>query len=242
LLYKLFVQNTIVHPLKKITLMKNVRIWSAGFALCLACFCHLNAQKLSVGLKAGGNMSKQLYGPSNNEIAKSIAEKIRLLPAFHAGLSLRSQMSEHLALNIEPMYILKGSRENLTTTPNLPPTNMRLQYLILPILLEYAPSKRFFLESGFELGTLLNAKAIIQAQKIDFNQVWDQKLDIGASIGAGYLFSPNFRFNVRLTQGLLNQLSITYTDLNGNELLPETRVFNGSIQAGFTYYLLGKTK
>ncbi|MDB4297351.1 PorT family protein [Flavobacteriaceae bacterium] len=172
--------------MKKNILLKILLI--TGIGIC-------NSQ-IKYGIKAGINYT-------NNVVVNIKSEDNKYLTSFNSGLFAKKTLNEFLGINTELLFSRKGYK--IDSDENANPSsegNLHLDYINLPLLLEYKPNEKFGIEVGTELGYLLSAKSKFESQTIDVSNFWDNKFDFGLAIGANYSLSEKFFLNFRYIHGL----------------------------------------
>ncbi len=176
------------------------------------------AQKTYFGLKGGVNVSTLHYDGNSSFHSKT---------GFHIGGLAHIHASKTWALQPELFYSLEGARgtyigNNNTVTQNL-------NYLNVPVLLQYLFDNGFRLEGGPQLGFLLSAKTKTGNVTID-NKGYESTA-FSIPLGVGYLGSSGLGFDARYVFGLSN------IDDNKNGPVIQSNVFQLGI-----FYQLNDTK
>lgn len=101
---------------------------------------------LTVGVKAGADISRMFFNPGVNQGLK---------PGATAGVSFRYVEEEHFGLIAELNWVQRGWKENFEGAPYR--YSRTLNYLQLPILahIYFGRRGRFFFNAGPEIGILL---------------------------------------------------------------------------------------
>jgi hypothetical protein len=216
--------------------MKNLKITLLSLAL-VAGSTVLLAQKMQMGIKAGLNGSTQSFLYNEDFLKLGIDnQNLGPIPALHMGLSFRMPMGENLYLNVEPMYSLKGSSGS-RWTPDLLGANIRMHYLSLPLLMDYMPGERFFIEGGIEPSYLLDARVKILNLRTELSKSFWAPFDFSGVLGLGYHFSPQLKLNTRLVWGFQGLFDVEFTDANGTPQDVRYDFQNRTLQVGMTYFL-----
>ena len=114
---------------------------------------------------------------------------------------------------IQPELFYSGQGSNFNLIVNFNGTNyntkntLEFNYINLPVLLKFYPTKNFNLEFGPQVSFILDADLVVrvngqsstQSQKQNFNDN-----DFGLNFGASYFFTKELFFNARYYQGLSN--------------------------------------
>ena len=139
------------------------------------------------GLKAGYNSSSVQISNSEDWESKS---------GFHAGGLAHIHVSEHFAVQPELVFSTQGGK---IADGN----SLNLNYLNVPVLLQYMVNDGFRLQSGPQIGFLISAECEIGDVEINVDDVYDA-VDFSWSFGAGYLFSNGLGIDARYNLGLNN--------------------------------------
>ncbi len=158
------------------------------FLLCLL-FVSVSAQDFSFGVKGGINITS--VGGGTYTGFGGLGSKI----SFHLGGVAEVPISEKLAVQPELLYSSQGTKWNFVGGSNL-----KLDYVNLPILAKYYIIEGLSAEAGPLVGFLLSTNA----EKEDYNN-----LDVAFAIGASYKLNDNIFFGIRYNKGL--------TDINKND-------------------------
>lgn len=167
------------------------------------------AQHTNIGVKAGLN-SYNIENDDNSAFDPRIGIQIGLLGHIH--------MNEQYAFQPELVYSMQGAKSSNT--------NIRLDYLNVPLLLQYMFDNGFRIQAGPQLGFLLNAEAE-NGSAIDVSDDFNS-IDLGLSLGVSYVHpETGFGVDARYNLGL--------TDISEN---PDEKSFNRGLQIG-VFYLFG---
>lgn len=149
----------------------------------------LNAQTVSFGIKGGVNVTTVLADNNADRDSKV---------SFHAGVLSHIHIDEQFALQPELFYSGQGFKSK--SISNL---KANLNYINLPVLLQYMAGKGFRLETGPQVGGLIGAK--LKGDNID-KDIKDnyKKVDFSWVFGAGYLCKSGLGVDARYNLGLSN--------------------------------------
>jgi len=145
----------------------------------------VSAQSVNIGTKIGLNSYS-----INNDTGSDFDSKL----GIHAGIFGHIHLSRQLGLQPELVYSMQGGKSGST--------NFNLDYINVPILLQYMFDNGFRIQAGPQAGFLVRAKAengSSQDVKDDFKTI-----DAGLSFGASYIhtnsgFGIDARYNLGLT-------------------------------------------
>ena len=174
--------------------MKKTTLIILFFAACFG----LQAQDLDhkhtdFGIKAGLNFA--------NISTSGDVTDYDIRTSFNAGVFAHIHFAAHWAVQPELYYSGQGGKyDNGATNKG----STELNYLNVPIILQYMFGNGFRLETGPQLGFLVSAEHEVNGQETDISHNI-KDLDFSWAIGASYLF-PNsgFGINVRYNIGLSN--------------------------------------
>ena len=181
---------------------------------------------ISFGVKAGGNYT--LLNASH-----AIDNKF----AYYVGGFAKVKLSDKLFLQPEIVYSLEGGKTNgiyYSVGANgqdykINHERVNLNYINVPIMLQYKATDKFYLEAGPQFGFLLNAKYKRDIDgKGNTTDVSDnfKAFNFGVAIGAGYQITPQLGINARYTHGLTDIVKNNHPEIDG-----KTR----SLQLGLSY-------
>jgi hypothetical protein len=144
-----------------------------------------SAQDIHIGTKIGLNSYT-----INNDNNSGFDSKIGL----HAGLLGHIHLDEQFALQPELLYSMQGAKSG--------DTNYNLDYINVPVLVQYMFDNGFRIQAGPQLGFLINAKAKNNNSSTDIKDNF-KSIDAGLSIGASYIHPPtSFGIDARYNLGL----------------------------------------
>jgi hypothetical protein len=163
--------------------------------------------RVQFGLKAGANFS----GWTGEQAAGS-----SLKPGFHAGGFASIPLNASLAFKPELFF----SGEGIKTAS----ASYAVDYIKVPILLQYRHSSGFQIETGPQLGLLLSAKLKSNGEEEDIKHQF-LPLDASWATGFGYSLKSGLGFNLRYSFGLSKFAS--------NEQPLRTAVISGGVSYVF---------
>lgn len=150
-----------------------------------------HAQHMNVGIKGGLNVYN-IYNDNNTEADSKLS--------FHAGLLAHIHLSQQFAFQPGLIYSVQGSQRTVAGTD----VKLNLNYLNVPLFLQYMFDNGFRLQAGPQLGLLLSAKSNIDNTDFDVTNNYE-KTDLGIGIGIGYVNpSTGFGIDARYNHGFAN--------------------------------------
>lgn len=174
-----------------------VMVFTAGTA---------TAQNINIGLKGGLN-SYNIENEDNSAFDPRMGFQIGLLGHMH--------LNEQFAFQPELVYSLQGAKSSST--------DIRLDYMNIPLLLQYMFDNGFRVQTGPQLGFLIDAEAE-NGSSMDVGDEF-KSIDLGLSIGASYVHSSTgFGIDARYNLGL--------TDISENS---NEKLTNRGLQIGVFY-------
>ncbi len=175
----------------------------------------LKAHGPNFGIKAGLNLAS-VYG-------KNITTDYGFKPMLHAGALAHIHINEHFALQPELLFSGQGATYKLSGSDG----RLCLNYIIVPVLLQYMFSNGLRLETGPQLGALISAKTKFESITTDVKDNYDM-LDFSWAFGVGYVTESGFGVDARITPGM--------SDIRKNE---PPRLSNCVIALGLFYQFKG---
>lgn len=213
-----------------------------------------SSSPISFGVKAGFNATTlsrtntdrynygSYYEDQNNDD--------RLKPGFNAGLFVNIPVAQKFSIQPELLFSQMGSKSEeryryVTGGTSYKRDNdytTNLNYLVLPVMVQYNILPQLYVEAGPEFGLLLSGKSkgdvTINERSGTMNSTYHDsfsnklpmdlynKFNFGLGIGAGYYFTPKFAVTARFTAGLTNVMKDN--DFN-------YKVKNNALQVGVAY-------
>lgn len=144
------------------------------------------------GIKAGVNISS-LNIEDFDENDTRIGLNIGGLAHIHLGAS------EQWALQPELMYSQEGGKLNTTSGS----TTVKLDYINIPVMLQYMFNNGFRIEAGPQLGLMVNSKYDADGDEEDADDDF-KSTNVSLGFGLSYLSDSGFGINGRYNLGLSN--------------------------------------
>ena len=153
------------------------------------------------GLKAGLNVSDINNGASGTDMKAKIG--------LYVGVTATIPVSDEFSVQPELIYNQLGAKTNLYDFGGIignVSTTTKLDYISLPVMLQYNFPSNFYLELGPEFSYMVSAKQGLSTSIIspstDINMDYLNRLNVGAGFGAGYNLNKNIGISARYTFGL----------------------------------------
>ncbi len=144
-----------------------------------------SAQNINIGTKIGLNSYT-----INNDSGPGFDSKF----GIHAGLLGHIHLSEQFAIQPELVYSMQGAKSGNT--------NFNLDYINVPVLVQYMFDSGFRIQAGPQIGFLVRAKAENNNGSVDIRDDF-KSIDAGLSFGASYIHTPtSFGIDARYNLGL----------------------------------------
>ncbi len=158
-----------------------------------------NAQKVQIGLKGGINVSSLHF-------SYPISDSYHSKTGLHAGLFARINASKEWAIQPEAFFSSEGAKSESGNYE----LRINLNYINVPVLLQYLVGKGFRLEGGPQIGFLINSKVESNGMtaNTNFNSTTfsiplgiDYQIDNGLGLDVRYVFglrdiNPGIKSNV----------------------------------------------
>lgn len=184
------------------------------------------------GIKAGANVSS---------ISKEGFETTKAKAGFYAGVFMNAPVSEEFSIQPEVIYNNLGSKTTLKNSVlGTYESKLNLDYISVPIMVQYKATPEFYLEAGPELSFLVNASTkttynpALLGSSTKFSELDKDNynsFNFGMGIGLGYNFTPNIGINARYVAGFTDLTKDGTTSLynqKGNNR-------NNNFQVGLSY-------
>jgi len=154
---------------------------------------NINSPKghINIGIKGGVN-----FYNIHNDNAATYDPKI----GFNLGLLGHIHVAKHFALQPEIQYSAQGAKY----TNDFGDNKINLNYINVPVLLQYMWDNGFRLQAGPQAGILVSAKSKNNDNTVDIKNNF-KPLDLGLSFGASYIHpSTGVGIDARYNLGLSN--------------------------------------
>jgi len=179
---------------------------------------NINSPKghINIGIKGGAN-----FYNINNDNNVTYDSKI----GFNLGILGHIHVAKHFALQPEIQFSTQGVKYTIANST----TNYNLNYVNVPVLIQYMWDNGFRLQVGPQAGLLISAKSKNNDNTVDIKNNL-KPLDLGVSFGASYIHpSTGVGIDARYNLGLSN--------INENSDLKST---NRGLQVSL-FYIFGHT-
>lgn len=180
---------------------------------------------ITFGVKAGFNASTISRSDYNDDY---YGNDQKMKAGFNAGVFVNIPVAEKFSIQPELLFNQLGSKSEtryrdsqgnqmVTIEGN---DKINLNYLALPVMVQYNILPQLYVEAGPEFGFLLGGKSkgdvtitersgnftSYQSEEYsdDINMDRFNRFNVGIGVGAGYYFTPQFGVTARFTAGLTN--------------------------------------
>lgn len=167
-------------------------------ATVLFSFLSLFAQDPKFGVKAGLNLAT---------VTGSGGE---MKPGFSGGFLAHVHVTPAFSLQPELIYSNQGTKYNDND-------KLRLNYINLPVLLQYNFDNGFRLQGGPQVGFLLDAKRKVNDVEIDQSDSY-KSIDFSIPLGVSYLGYSGFGFDGRYNLGISKLLKNSSANVRNSVL------------------------
>jgi len=179
--------------IKKITKLITMGMKKKLFlVLCILGAIFKSEAQVHFGVKAGYNLSDIYLSGAN------VTSEVKSKSGFNAGVFSTIQLSKLFSLQPEVFYSEQGAQRKDSSA------NLNYNYLNVPVLLKYQLYSGIFIETGPQIGFLLNSTYKSNTYSEDLNFI-SKSMAFSWAFGAGYKFpSINFGFDIRYNIGISN--------------------------------------
>ena len=180
------------------------------------------------GAKAGLNVSSLSKDANLSDQGSKIG--------FNAGLFVNLPIAESFSVQPELIYTQYGEKYDyvMPVTDERYSGSTHLDYVALPVMLQYNVTPSFYLEAGPELGLLVSAKDKAKnettGETLAESDNYKDSLNgfnVGVGLGAGYFFTPSIGVTARYVAG--------FTDIYKDGQNSGDAVKNNVFQTGLAY-------
>jgi hypothetical protein len=147
------------------------------------------AQEITYGIKGGVNLSDIVL---NNVVNPDLEADYKTKVGPHAGVFVHMKLDDTWSFSPEILYSQKGVKAA--------ETKIHLNYITIPLMLNYMATQQLRVEAGPEVGYLFLAKS--KYGKV--NDVYNNSLDIAVNLGVEYFLSEKIFFGLRFNAGFSN--------------------------------------
>lgn len=157
------------------------------------------AQEHPIGIKAGGNIATLSGDGTDNVSSKT---------NFHAGFFMEIDAAKDLKIQPELLFTVYGFKQ--TGEDAIP--NVRLNYVVLPVIAKYFVSETFSFDAGPQVGLLVTAKNG-KGSLADVKSAFYDR-DFGVNVGASLAFSEKASASIRYYFGLTDVTAANTKNFN----------------------------
>lgn len=188
-------------------------------------FITVSHSQVQYGIKGGLNLATVRYINTDNS-------KARL--GWNIGLMAEVAVQKNVFLRPEFSYSSKGFGYSATAASS--EGTLRLNYINIPLLAGYRPSRNTSLMAGPEVGFLQKAVSKSQGITNDMTNFY-RHFDVGFDLGFAYNFSPVVAVEARYNYGFKGLVNVIITDNSGNVIGQGKTGANSVLQFGLVYSL-----
>ncbi|MBL7740610.1 MAG: PorT family protein [Chitinophagaceae bacterium] len=160
-------------------------------SLVLFAFCMVHAQQTSFGIRAGFNASSVGIEDGADYNSKT---------GIHLGGLAHIHITDHFAFQPELIFSAQGGKDDDNDEIRL-----KLNYVNIPLLVQYMTRDGFRLQTGPQLGFLASAKSKVGDVEVDIKDDLEST-ELAWVFGAGYLFprGNGLGIDIRYNHGISN--------------------------------------
>ncbi|MBK8951725.1 MAG: PorT family protein [Chitinophagaceae bacterium] len=155
--------------------------------------------QVSFGAKAGLN----LYNFSGSD-ADGFDSKV----GFNVGGLVNIPVSDNFSVQPELIFSTEGAKASEGSVT----MNYNMNYLNIPIMLQYNTASGFYAEAGPQIGLLMSAKVKVDSESEDIKDSF-KSTNFSLGIGLGYRLANGLGFGARYNLGLGNIVDETDVDV-----------------------------
>jgi Outer membrane protein beta-barrel domain len=189
---------------------------------CIFFLLQANAQ-INLGIKAALNLSNVKFPGSPNNSTRL---------GFNAGLLTQVSIFKKFIIQPELLYSVKGHK--------FPATNfdgggtLSLNYISVPVLVGFRPTKKLSVLAGPEFNFLTSANSKFDGKDHDVSKIY-RKFDMAVDISVAYKIIAGLGAELRYSYGFDDLVDAIITDQNGNDIGKDRVGSNRVFQCGFFY-------
>jgi len=204
--------------------MKKILLSAALAGISYFTHAQAGIDHISYGVKGGLNLA--------NVKGKDVKGTSTLI-GFHGGVQTNIPLAGSFTLQPELFYSVEGAKMKVEIPGDGDEiiegtAKTHLNYLNLPVLLQYQHSSGIFAVTGPQIGYLLSAKLKINGLSEDVKESFN-KINFGWTLGVGYVIpTTSLGIDVRYNFGLAKLAK-------GEDGQPSAKAFNRTLQAGVFY-------
>lgn len=187
-------------------------------------------------------------GPSYSSVVGDLTDGIKFRFSGHAGVFVEFDVSYNFKLQPELVYSSQGfqfttdlaaiDNGGSNTDQNRTRTNVRLNYLTIPLIAKFRISDKLNLEFGPQFGFLIDQVTLLRVLDGTTNTTADRRTRIGGNFQLDY--GGDVGLEIRLTERL-NLSPRIYIGLRDRlNALPQAQNVNVSMQLAMAYTFLNR--
>lgn len=206
--YMLFSGNVFDYVCKKTDMKKTVL-----FLLIFSAIFRIQAQHPHMGFKLGANITNLKFKGYDASDYKA---------GVNAGLLAHIHLSKQFALQPELFFSMQGGKAEAGNTEY----KTNLNYINLPLLLQYMFGDGFRIQAGPQIGFLVSAKQKVNNAEFDVDNNF-KAVDFAIPVGISYVSHSGLGVDARAAFGI--------SDIN--DAPAGAKTFNNGFQLGLFYII-----
>jgi hypothetical protein len=192
--------------------------------------------QVPIGIKAGLNLNDIVIKNAPFLPIRTYTPSL----GFHIGVTTTFNLSNKLTFNPDLLFIQKGANTSFgddqilgsLSVVNTVDGRVNLNYLELPLLLSFTPTKLISFDLGPNLGLRISAKGKTDSSKSDIRDVFNKPFDFGVSGGLKLNLTKKISIISRYYYGLISPMKFQATSST-----PSPSGSNRSLLLGMSYLL-----
>ncbi|TLX72995.1 PorT family protein [Labilibacter sediminis] len=186
---------------------------------------NVSAQEFKFGLVGGFNITKARL-TNLPEDGRHIEEYSPMVSYnFNGYIGYKS--GGLIGISVEPGFIQKGGGHKFYLDNGEENVRIQLNYLQLPVLVDFYVGKNLSLFVGPEFSYLLNAGT--NDDLVDISVFYDKDFELSGVVGVSYNVHKNFDIGSRYSRGFSYTSKITFSDEAGN-IVGDSKEYNQYFQ------------
>ncbi len=149
--------------------------------------------------------------------------------SFNINGYIEYKFSKNWGISAEPGFIRKGGIVRFGLNHYMSSIKLSLNYVQMPLLINFYFSDKFFVSLGPEFAYLINSEENLPSTATGLSQFNENAFEISVMIGLNYSLSKKIDIGLRYNHGLTYNSIITWTDVYGPPI-GQSKVYNQYFQ------------
>jgi len=149
--------------------------------------------------------------------------------SFNLNGNITYRFSKNLGISIEPGFIQKGGIIRFGINHYMSSIKFRLDYIQIPLLINYKLADRFYISLGPEFAFMINNRDNLPSPATGFSNFEENTFEISGLIGLNYCLSNKIDLGLRYNHAFTFNSILTWTDGYGPPIC-QSQVYNQYFQ------------